>query len=174
MRLVEPLTLDIIVRLGVFENSGSFRVEWNIAGCWRSRHDTIVEHDGSRRTDVPQAYVVLLLQRRNYRLRIEWTTVMISLSRPISRQFSHSHGMGIPEFKPEDAYRTATQTGTSSAIIFARSTVEYSILIRSDPKCLELGCWNRQRLESGWCSDPSDRWLKEHERLHITSQVRWG
>jgi hypothetical protein len=33
MRLLEPLTVDVIVRLGGSENSGSFRVEWIIAGC---------------------------------------------------------------------------------------------------------------------------------------------
>jgi hypothetical protein len=66
MRLLEPLTVEIIVRLGDSENPGGFRIEWIIAGCWMSRHDTIVEHDGSRRTDVTWAYIV---RGQNYRLR---------------------------------------------------------------------------------------------------------
>ena len=81
MRLLGPLTIEVIDRLDGSENCGSFRVEWMIAGCWKSRHYTIVEHDGSKRTDKPQAYVVLFLRGRNYRLRIEWTKspeVMIS------------------------------------------------------------------------------------------------
>jgi len=71
MRLLELLTVDVIVHLGGSENCGSFRVEWDVASCRRSQHGTIVEHDGSRRTDVPQAYVVLLLRDRNYRLGIK-------------------------------------------------------------------------------------------------------
>jgi hypothetical protein len=95
VRLLEPLTLNVIVRLVDSKNTRSVRVEWIIAGCWRSRHDTIVEQDSSRRTDVPQAYVVLvLLGGRNYRLRIEWTKSpegMIGLNRTTVRQwFSYS------------------------------------------------------------------------------------
>jgi hypothetical protein len=33
MRLLEPLTVEIIVRLGDSENTGGFRIEWIIAGC---------------------------------------------------------------------------------------------------------------------------------------------
>jgi hypothetical protein len=73
MRVLESPTADIIIHLPGSENCGSFRIEWLIAGCWRSRHDTMVEHGDSRRTDMLRAYVVLLLWGRNYRLRIEWT-----------------------------------------------------------------------------------------------------
>ena len=53
----------------------------------------------------------------------------------------HVQLVGIPEFKSEEAYCSATQTGgASSAIILIRSTVEYSIVVRSDHKRLELGC----------------------------------
>jgi hypothetical protein len=67
MGLLELLTSEVIVYLGVPENCGSFRVEWIIASYW-NRHDTIMEHDDSRRTDVPWAYIV---RGQNYRLRIE-------------------------------------------------------------------------------------------------------
>ena len=98
MILLELFTIQVVICPVISENCGSFRVEWIIAGCWISRHDTIVEHNSSRRTDVPQAYVVLLLRGRNYRLRIEWTKspeVMISLAHWL---------VWIPEFKLEEAY----------------------------------------------------------------------
>jgi hypothetical protein len=47
MRSFEPLTPEIIARLGGSENIGSIRVEWLIvAGCG---HGAIVEHSDSRR-----------------------------------------------------------------------------------------------------------------------------
>ena len=62
--------------------------------------------------------------------------VMISLS-----DWNHTvvlvQPVGIPEFQSDEA---ATQTGTSSAIILVRTTVEHNILVRSDHKCLQLGC----------------------------------
>jgi hypothetical protein len=33
MRLLEPLTVEVIGRLGDSENTGGFRVEWIIASC---------------------------------------------------------------------------------------------------------------------------------------------
>jgi len=82
MRLLEPLTTDVIVRLGGSEHTGSIRVEWIIAGCWKSRHDTIIEHDDSRRTDMLQAYVVLLLRGttdcgQNERNHRKWWSVWV-------------------------------------------------------------------------------------------------
>jgi hypothetical protein len=37
--------------------------------------------------------------------------------------------VGIPAFKPEEACYTATQMGTSSAIILVCSTLEYNTLV---------------------------------------------
>ena len=151
MRLLElePLTVEVIVRLGGSENCGSVRVEWIIIGCWISRHDTIVEHDGSRRTDVPWAYIV---RGQNYRLRIEWTKspeVIISLSRTTGRPWFSYNQWGSPSLNQKKLIVLQLRWGHIQQSYCTR--VQYTGSIRP---CLELGYWNPQgrrvRLSKQW------------------------